>query len=239
RVDYAASRTVELTGAVRYPGRYELPPGSRLSDVIQRAGGLTEDAYMYGAVLTRPSLADEEQRFVRDLVQTELLYIERELARLEDLPLTTDERERRWRALDHRMKMLELLQGRTPQGRIILDVRPGDNDLPQAVAGLPLHDGDQLHVPHYSGTVLVVGAVYMPGALLHTPGWDIEDYLKQLGGPLREGDAEGIYVVKANGRVETRFSGFTELHAGDTIVVPYKDLVQPAPIVATYEEDRQ
>ena len=236
RFDYASLRTVQVSGAVRYPGTYALRPGERLGDVLERAGGLAEDAYLYGAVLTRPSLAEQQQRFIQDLVQSELLYIERERARLEEMPLTADERERRWRALEHRANIVEIMQSRAPQGRVILDVRAGDNELPPDVADFLLLHGDQLHVPYYPGTVLVAGAVYMPEALLYVPGRTIDDYLRQVGGPLRDADLDGIYVIKANGRVETRWTGFGELHAGDAIVVPYRAEFETAAVAAGREE---
>lgn len=236
RFDYASLRTVQVSGAVRYPGTYALRPGERLGDVLERAGGLAEDAYLYGAVLTRPSLAEQQQRFIQDLVQSELLYIERERARLEEMPLTADERERRWRALEHRANIVEIMQSRTLQGRVILDVRAGDNELPPDVADFLLLHGDQLHVPYYPGTVLVAGAVYMPEALLYVPGRTIDDYLRQVGGPLRDADLDGIYVIKANGRVETRWTGFGELHAGDAIVVPYRAEFETAAVAAGREE---
>lgn len=236
RFDYASLRTVQVSGAVRYPGTYALRPGERLGDVLERAGGLADDAYLYGAVLTRPSLAEQQQRFIQDLVQSELLYIERERARLEEMPLTADERERRWRALEHRANIVEIMQSRAPQGRVILDVRAGDNELPPDVADFLLLHGDQLHVPYYPGTVLVAGAVYMPEALLYVPGRTIDDYLRQVGGPLRDADLDGIYVIKANGRVETRWTGFSELHAGDAIVVPYRAEFETAAVAAGREE---
>jgi protein involved in polysaccharide export with SLBB domain len=52
--DWAMHRTVVLTGEVRYPGRYTLRTKSeRLSDLIQRAGGLTNDAYAAGISFVR------------------------------------------------------------------------------------------------------------------------------------------------------------------------------------------
>jgi polysaccharide biosynthesis/export protein len=48
-------RTVSLAGQIRYPGRYSLTTKTeRLADVIQRAGGLTPEAYPGGVVFIRP-----------------------------------------------------------------------------------------------------------------------------------------------------------------------------------------
>ena len=53
---------VSLTGEFRRPGFYDISRGERLSQLIARAGGLTEEAYPYGAVFTRTSVRDEEAR---------------------------------------------------------------------------------------------------------------------------------------------------------------------------------
>ena len=52
--DWELARSVVLTGEVKYPGRYTLKSKTeRLTDVIQRAGGLTSEAYPGGTVFTR------------------------------------------------------------------------------------------------------------------------------------------------------------------------------------------
>jgi protein involved in polysaccharide export with SLBB domain len=52
--NWELQRTVTLNGEVRYPGAYALKSKSeRLSDLITRAGGLTEEAYADGIVFNR------------------------------------------------------------------------------------------------------------------------------------------------------------------------------------------
>jgi protein involved in polysaccharide export with SLBB domain len=54
--EWELQRTVAITGKVRYPGRYALVTRSeRLVDLIQRAGGLTTDAYAGGIQFFRSS----------------------------------------------------------------------------------------------------------------------------------------------------------------------------------------
>ena len=51
---YKEVRHVNISGEIRRPGNYVLQaPDERLTSVIERAGGLTEDAYMDGGRLTR------------------------------------------------------------------------------------------------------------------------------------------------------------------------------------------
>lgn len=51
---------VHVSGAVHSPGVVQLPPGSRVEDALQAAGGTTEDADLAAINLARP-LADGEQ----------------------------------------------------------------------------------------------------------------------------------------------------------------------------------
>jgi protein involved in polysaccharide export with SLBB domain len=54
--DWELQRTVAITGQVRYPGRYALITRTdRLVDLIQRAGGLTREAYPSGVKFFRTS----------------------------------------------------------------------------------------------------------------------------------------------------------------------------------------
>ena len=46
---------VLLSGEFRYPGLYRIRRGDRLSQIVARAGGLTEQAYPFGAVFLRQS----------------------------------------------------------------------------------------------------------------------------------------------------------------------------------------
>ena len=56
----ASGESIALSGQVRYPGTYEVTRDEKLSSVIARAGGLTDEAYPYGAVFTRQSAAVAE-----------------------------------------------------------------------------------------------------------------------------------------------------------------------------------
>ena len=70
--EFETIRNVVLTGEVRYPGQYALiRDNERLSDVIERAGGLTPEAFPEGATLFRPepgvgTVVLELQRVIKD-----------------------------------------------------------------------------------------------------------------------------------------------------------------------------
>ena len=57
RPDYQVQRSVRIEGEVLFPGEYTLSDrNERISDLVKRAGGLTDEAYIKGATMLRQSL---------------------------------------------------------------------------------------------------------------------------------------------------------------------------------------
>jgi len=96
-----------------------------------------------------------------------------------------------------------------------------------------LADGDQLYIPPVTQEVTVTGEVFYPTSHLYTRGFDRDRYVKLSGGLTRKADARRIYVVRADGSVESGESWFDNIgrdaiRPGDTIVVPLNvDRVRP------------
>ena len=61
--DLEALEYVSISGAVRIPGKYSITDATTLSDLIQSAGGYTNDAYSFGAALFRSSSYEIERIF--------------------------------------------------------------------------------------------------------------------------------------------------------------------------------
>ena len=70
-----------MRGEVRFPGRYPIQRGETLRSVMERAGGLTDLAFVDGAVFTREELKERERsscetlatRMESDLAQFSLM----------------------------------------------------------------------------------------------------------------------------------------------------------------------
>ena len=45
--------TIKITGSVQNPGSYTISSNDRISDVVKRAGGYTDSAFVFGAALYR------------------------------------------------------------------------------------------------------------------------------------------------------------------------------------------
>ncbi|MEW5755421.1 MAG: SLBB domain-containing protein [Pseudomonadota bacterium] len=207
--------TVKLGGEVRFPGTYQIKEGEKLSDLIQRAGGLTKTAYPEGAFFARASLQEKEQENIRQLAKSletdlALMSVEQSKADAKSLEMVT--------ALQD---MLRRLQETQAKGRLVID-------LPAVLTGraemdVVLENGDQLYIPSIKQEVTVVGEVFYPTSHLFVPGKDWEKYINLSGGTTKRADEDRSYVVRANGAVEKvddRAFKKKGIQPGDTIVVP-------------------
>ncbi|MGQ9370574.1 SLBB domain-containing protein [Azospirillum sp. A39] len=105
------TRAVTILGAVRRPGTYDVAIDERLSSLIARAGGLTEDAYPYGTVFTR----ERERRRKKEELVAQARALEAEILRAEQ---AGEPRERE--ALAEARRFAQTLRGVEPVGRIVV-----------------------------------------------------------------------------------------------------------------------
>ena len=214
--DWNEEETIDVRGAVVFPGTYVISPGETISSVVKRAGGLTDYAFPDGAIFNRVVIARREaeraRAFAADIRQT---YASRLLTE-ETTTIGFDE-------IFRITEQLESVEGR---GRLLID-------LPAALAGsvesdYEVEDGDELIIPRASDTISVVGEVRKPGTHLFQAGLTVEDYIALSAGVTMRSDQSAIYIVRANGVVAAldlswwRFSdaGLQALRPGDSIVVP-------------------
>ena len=96
-----------------------------------------------------------------------------------------------------------------------------------------LQDGDRLYIPPLTQEVTVTGEVFYPTSHLYRKSTDRKQYVEMSGGVTRKADKKHIYVVRADGSVDTGGGWFSasdkhDIQPGDTIVVPLDvDLVRP------------
>ncbi len=218
---------VVVEGEVMRPGIYKLQTNETLRSVLQRAGGLTPDAYVYGTQLTRESARLAQQRSIDELAHTMELQIRQSAvataasANPGDLQQTLAAQE----------AIIGQLRSTRASGRVAIPVAPTDksvNDFPDMI----MEDSDRLLIPHVPSTVSVVGDVYNPGSFIFETRNSVRSYLDIAGKGKPQSDLHHAFVLRANGIVvaATNVNGlFTggkfdrlRLYPGDQIVVPYK-----------------
>jgi protein involved in polysaccharide export with SLBB domain len=211
-----------IDGEVDHPGRYYLPPGSTLGDLLARAGGYTGGAFVYGTDLNRQSVQRQQQASFDRVIDD--LQLQAAVAPLTALNRGTPEQGvARQQAMS---TVIEQLRSRKPDGRLVLDTPYGSNELP---ANLRLEDNDTVHIPPVPTTVGVFGAVFETGSFIYRPGETVKDFLRQAGGPQRYADRKEIFVVHANGAVassrEVKKLQDQPALQGDVIFVPVKSSI--------------
>jgi protein involved in polysaccharide export with SLBB domain len=215
---------VRLAGEFVRPGVYDIRRGERLSDLIQRAGGLTREAYPFGAVFTRESVRVRQQEgFERAARELETSLLQVAAGRAVSAPAgrpSVDLGE----AIRAGRELAASLREARAAGRMVVEANPA------VLAARPeldllLEPGDLLVVPKRPNDVSVVGAVLNPGALQFRSGQRAGDYLRAAGGAQRFADTSRAFVVLPNG--QTQPAGLSAWNFSPEPIPPGSMLVVP------------
>ena len=222
------TKFVRLEGEFVTAGVYQVQQGETLHHLIARIGGLTPQAYLYGAEFTRESAREDQQKRLEEYTNELEKSVERNASGQRSL--SGDEAVAERQAVESQRRLLDKLRQMKATGRIVLELKPtADN-----VSNLPdlmLEDGDRLLVPFKPATVSVIGSVYNSNAFIFKPGKTVSDYMRLSGGPTKNGDKGRSFVIRADGTTVSGqgHSGVfgnsfeqARLMPGDTIVVPEK-----------------
>ncbi len=204
---------VTVSGEVVKPGRYFVKPGTSLDEVVAMAGGLTSQAYPYGAVFVRESLRRQQKvNFDRAVDEVKITLTGQPLV---SAVAQQGDAGARMAAVN---SLVEQLRQRRIDGRLVLQSNPGASALP---GGFIVENNDSLYIPAQTIAVGVYGMVNSSADFRYTPGLRVRDYLKLAGGFNRLADKSHIFVVRANGTLlaghEARSA---EALPGDLIFVP-------------------
>jgi polysaccharide biosynthesis/export protein len=223
--------SIAVKGEVKNPGVYGIQPGERLSSVLKRAGGLLPTAFPQGAIFTRPSVRELQEKSRQDLIH----QIEQQGATVRTSLSTSgaEQAQLAAEATQQQQRVLETLRKAQVSGRMVIRLRPGLKDLEGSSQDIEVRDGDSIEIPKTPGIVLVVGQVYNSNAITYVTGRNAAWYLSQSGGATKLADRHAIFVVHANGEITSREQGgwwshdvlSSPIRPGDTIVVPERVLL--------------
>ena len=194
---YQEQQNVEIKGEILFGGEYALTTKSeRISELVKKAGGVTQFAYVKGAKLMRKA-NEEEMKHMEDIVK----MMRKELG-------------------DTAMDSLGIEVDSTFTVGINLEealLNPGGN------ADIVLRKGDVITVPEYTNTVKINGAVMMPNTVSFKKGNSVKDYISQAGGYSQNAKKTKKFIIYMNGQVaEVKGSGKRQIEPGCEIIVPTK-----------------
>jgi protein involved in polysaccharide export with SLBB domain len=228
REDALDTGPVLLLGEFRNPGSYELRRGERLSEVIARAGGLTAEAFPYGAVFTRESVRQRQQEgFARSARDLESSLVQ--LAAGQALPGSRGGTADVGGAMKAGRELAATLREARAAGRVVVEANPVIL-LARPDLDMLMEPGDVIAMPKRPQDVTVVGAVLNPGSLPFRQGWRAAEYIQASGGAQRFADASRVFVVHPNGEAAPAGQGFLQgggppLAPGSLVMLPQ----DPAP----------
>jgi polysaccharide export outer membrane protein len=217
---------VRLEGEFKAAGVYSVKPGETLRDLVERAGGLTTQAYLFGSSFTRESTRRQQQAQLDEYSADLDRDIERAASARSNSAVNVQEAATVSASLESQRALAAKLRLMRATGRIVLDIAPGSAGVAN-IPDLPLEDGDSFVVPPRPSNVKVVGAVYDQNAFIYENSRKAEDYLQLAGGIARSGDSKHTFIIRADGSVVSRKSKAAKgglerlnMNPGDTVVVP-------------------
>jgi protein involved in polysaccharide export with SLBB domain len=232
RIPLAKRRVfVRVEGEVARPGVYQMVANDTLQTLVDKAGGLTRDAYLFGAAFQREEVKRSQEENLKNLVQKlesesagNLNQMAQSTGGASDIAIV---QARLQMAQTLRKQALDRLRSLKPVGRIALNLPPQVSNAVSQLPQLRLEAGDHLMIPNRPDFVYVFGAVNTESALLHVAGKTVGDYLLQSG--LSNGaDRDNVILIRADGSALTNNSSWgnsvmrTAVMPGDSIILPEK-----------------
>ncbi len=198
--NYEAQQFVTINGQVVKQGPYGiLNKNERISDIIKRAGGTTEFAFIEGATLLR---------------RVKLTDLELE-AKNKQIEVLKDGKNQALKIEDAKKESNE---------RIGIDMEKAIKN-PGSFYDLILQDGDVITVPKYPQTVKVSGEVLYPNTTQFEDNGHFKTYISKAGGFTNQSLRKKSYILYANGSAgQTKrflfFNMFPKVRPGSEIIIP-------------------
>ena len=208
-------RSITLTGEFKYPGVYSISDGDRLNDILNRAGGLTADAFPIGTIVTRKEVAElQTEAFRRNADDLENTIVN--IITLGTVPVD----EFTFAPLSN---LIDRLRKAEPIGRQVIDFSPLKLKTNPSL-NFKVVDGDKLHVPKRPESVSVAGEVLNSTTHRFDSQLSVNNYIEMSGGLTNEADTSRILVIKPNGqsvlyKKKIFFNETNDIFPGTTIVV--------------------
>ncbi|HRW30744.1 MAG TPA: capsule biosynthesis GfcC family protein, partial [Emcibacteraceae bacterium] len=170
------------------PGVYTIRKGEKLSSLIARAGGITDQAYPYGAIFTRDRVKTMQRQQMQQTAQ-----------RLQSAMVSASVKKNV--DANGAIALQRMINGMADQqflGRVVIEADPVVLDLDPG-KDIVLEAGDSIFMPKRPNFIVTVGDVLNPSALQFVPGKGVSSYLEEVGGFTRAADEDRVFVVYPNG----------------------------------------
>ncbi|MCX6299876.1 MAG: SLBB domain-containing protein [Bacteroidetes bacterium] len=198
---YALPESVTVTGQVQYPGQYSLTNRTeRISSLMTRIGGFTQDAYPQGAYIRRIENNYNKERSAKTIARLQTKFKDSSASIVADV---------------------------VPDFKLIpIDLKSIQKN-PGGVEDFVLKAGDELFVPKYDAQVRVGGEVLVATQVTYQSDANLNYYINEAGGFTSNSWKRKVYIVYANGKVSGTtnflfFRTYPKILPGSELIVPKK-----------------
>jgi len=222
---------VRIEGEVNKPGVYPVGSGDSLANILDKAGGITPEAYLYGMGFYREDVKNTQRQNLDKLLRRlesesagALALASQSMGASSDASFAQGKIQAMQQA---QRQALERVRSLKPEGRVALGMPPALTNRLQSLPDLRLQNGDRIYLPPRPDFVYIYGSVNTESALIFKTGLTVADYL-QSSGSNAGADRDSVILIRADGSALTnnnfwRNEVLSSLALpGDTIVVPEK-----------------
>ena len=181
---------VEITGQVLYPGFYDISIGDTILNAINKAGGMTDQAYPEASVFTRLAVAEQQKNsYIQNADNLEKSLIDS----------TSSGNKIDGEAYLAISAFIDRLRNFNPTGRQVVAVDPYTIKSDPKY-NFEMQDGDRLFIPKKTSVVNVVGEVLNSTTHIFDQDLSVQDYIDLSGGATEGADLSKIFVIMPNGQ---------------------------------------
>ncbi len=204
---FQTQRNITIEGEVLHPGQYTLTRNNeKISEIINRSGGMTASAFPEGAVLVRTKRLSGVDLYIRKKQMESLEKQSKDSTRAKELSES------------------ELTDNVSIVG---IDLKKIQKD-PGGASDLIMEEGDIIRIPRETQTVKVSGEVLYPVSIQYKKGKRFNAYVNGAGGYTQRALKKKGYVVYTNGSAESTkkffvFNVHPKIKPGSEVIIPPRE----------------
>jgi protein involved in polysaccharide export with SLBB domain len=160
-----------------------MAPGETINDLINKAGGFSENAYIFGAVYQNQDAKKIDKK------SKEILYQEF----LDNILAISQQNISETFDLTPIVNLTKEIKNSESNGRVVIDLNNENSNL------YLVKNGDELFIPEVNNVVYVYGETSSEGAVMFSEDKGLEYFVEKSGGFKRFADKKSIYVLHPNG----------------------------------------
>ena len=177
-------RNVTISGAVVRPGSYKMTEGQNIFDLIEEAGGYTQNAFPEGAIYLNEQAEQINKNATKKLydefIDGLIDILQKSSGEMDITPLIT---------------LSQQIKNSTPNGRMVIDLLDYSSEI-------VIKNNDSIFIPEKNNSVFIFGEVLNDGALIYKRGADLEFYLNEASGLKEQANTKSIFIMYPNGQTK-------------------------------------